>query len=152
MATVNLNRTTFPKGPVGSGYEMGAVAAGADGLVGWMGPREVVIGGPRFLGEWTSSDGQTWKPRDANTYPPYYAGQVAGDGVRMVAFPDTFHEDTGQWSPIDRAWVSWDGVTWNRLSLSHVMTDPPEAFWVVPDGVIYAGEHSFWFGVAEVAD
>jgi hypothetical protein len=28
------------------------------------------------------------------------------------------------------------------------MTDQAERFWVVPDGVIYAGEQSFWFGTA----
>jgi hypothetical protein len=28
------------------------------------------------------------------------------------------------------------------------MTDQPSRFWVVPDGVIYAGERSFWVGTA----
>jgi hypothetical protein len=42
--------------------------------------------------------------------------------------------------------MSLDGVRWTELALSHAMTDPPERFWVVPDGVIYAGEASFWFG------
>jgi hypothetical protein len=149
-ATVNVDETLFPDGP--AGHEMGAVAAGADGLVGWRGQREISIGGPRFVGEWTSPDGQTWQPRDANTYPPYYAGDVVGDGARMVAFPNTFHEDSGQWTPIDTAWVSTDAVTWRELALSAEMSDPPEGFWVVPDGVIYAGVQSFWFGAAKVGE
>jgi hypothetical protein len=148
QATVNLDETLFPDGTEGSGYEMGAVAAGADGLVGWMGMREITVGGPRWLGEWTSTDGRTWQGRDANTYPPSYTGHVASDGVRIVAFPDTWHPDTGEWSPIAAAWVSLDGVTWTEMALSAEMSDRLEAFWVVPDGVIYAGAHSFWFGAA----
>jgi hypothetical protein len=151
-ATVNVDETLFADGSEGIGYEMGAVATGADGLVGWWGPRRMVMGVPRFLGEWTSADGQTLQPRDVNTYPPYYSGHVSGDGVRMVALPDTYHRDTGQWSPIDRAWISTDGAIWQPLTLSADMPDRHEAFWVVPDGVIYAGVRSFWFGVAQVAE
>jgi hypothetical protein len=151
-ATMNVDETLSPEASEGIGFEMGAVAAGADGLVGWMGHSEITIGGPPFFGEWTSADGQTWQMRDANTYPPSYTGLVADDGVRMVALPNTFHEDTGQWSPIDTAWVSTDGVTWNELALSAAMADQPDGFWVVPDGVIYAGVQSFWFGAAQVAE
>jgi hypothetical protein len=46
------------------------------------------------------------------------------------------------------AWVATDGVTWEPLAVSRTLTDMLERFWVVPDGVIYAGEQSFWFGTA----
>ena len=73
-ATMNIDETLFPEGSEGIGFEMGAVAAGADGLVGWMGHSEITIGGPPFFGDWTSADGQRWQMRDANTYPPSYTG------------------------------------------------------------------------------
>jgi hypothetical protein len=152
-ATVNVDETLFPEGgPEGIGYQITRVAAGADGLVGWWGQRGMTIGVPTSFGEWTSADGQTWQQRDADTYPPYYTGAVAGDGVRMVLLPNTFHPDTGESSPIDTASVSTDGVTWSELALSAEMSDLPEGFWVVPGGVIYAGVQSFWFGAAQVTE
>jgi hypothetical protein len=44
--------------------------------------------------------------------------------------------------------ASTDGVEWHLLELGSTLTDRLERFWVVPNGVIYAGEQSFWFGTA----
>lgn len=152
-ATVNVDPGIFPSGIVGIG-EIGDVTAGSDGLVGWWGRREMFAGGPRFMAAWTSSDGRTWEPRDLNTVLPGLAhGYVAGDGVRMVALgpaPNTA-TDPDLWPGISQAWVSTDGVNWTALSLPRELDDFVEGMWVVPDGVIYAGVESFWFGSPTVA-
>lgn len=108
-------------------------------------------GGPSELRAWVSADGKSWQRADAlGVQPP--SGMMAGDGVRLVAF-DT---DEG-WTPLGtnpdpypgltRGWISTDGSAWEPLDLSAPMTDPIERFWLVPDGVIYAGAEAFWFGV-----
>jgi hypothetical protein len=56
------------------------------------------------------------------------------------------------WPGVTVASVSTDGVTWQSLELTSTLTDRLERFWVVPDGVIYAGVQSFWFGTAQVAE
>jgi hypothetical protein len=56
------------------------------------------------------------------------------------------------WPGITAASSSTDGVQWQSLELSSTLTDRLERFWVVPDGVIYAGEQSFWYGAAQVAE
>jgi hypothetical protein len=150
---VTVDQPIFPTGIAGFG-ELGDVTAGPDGLVGWWGHREMYAGGPRFMAWWTSSDGRTWEPRDPNTALPGLAhGYVAGDGVRMVALgpaPNTA-TDPALWPGISQAWVSTDGVTWTTLSVPGELDDFAEGVWVVPDGVIYAGVESFWFGSPTVA-
>ena len=149
-STVNVDEELYPAGIEGIG-DFVRVEPGADGLLGWYGYREMVIGGPTRWQEWSSADGQTWVPLDQRAADPNRFAGVVGDGVRMVAVPNTWHPDTGQSSPIDRAWVSTDGVTWSPLTWP-ALSDPSEGIWVVPDGVIYAGQQSFWFGAAQVAE
>jgi hypothetical protein len=146
-ATVNVDEELYPDGLEGIG-DFASATPSADGLLGWYGYRELTAGGPTTFAAWSSTDGHTWVPLGRDTYPPPYIRHVASDGVRMVGFPDTFHWDTGQTSPIDTAGVSTDGVSWSELALSAKMSDQPEGFWVVPDGVIYAGVQSFWFATA----
>ena len=152
-ATVNVDPRLFPSGIVGMG-EMGDVTAGSNGLVGWSGLRGMTAGGPRYMARWTSSDGRTWGPRDTNTARPGLAhAYVAGDGVRMVALgpaPDPA-TDPALWPGISQASVSTDGVSWTTLSVPRELNDFVEGVWVVPDGVIYAGVESFWFGSPTVA-
>jgi len=147
-ATVTVDQSIFPTGIAGIG-ELGDATAGSDGLIGWWGHRGMYAGGPRFMAGWTSSDGRMWEPRDLNTALPGLAhGYVAGDGVRIVALgpaPNTA-TDPDLWPGISQAWVSTDGVTWTTLSVPRELDDFAEGMWVVPDGVIYAGVESFWFG------
>ena len=49
------------------------------------------------------------------------------------------------------AWVSTDVVRWTSLATSMALDERLEGMWVVPDGVIYAGVASFWFGSPTVA-
>jgi len=134
-----------------SGGELGVVHAGSDGMVACFGPREMLAGGRRFTAPWFSTDGRSWRgPSQAD--PDQSCAPMDSDGVRMVAVPITYHPDTGQWSPIETAWVSTDAWTWIELAMSSPMADQMEAFWVVPEGVIYAGVQSFWFGAAQVAE
>jgi hypothetical protein len=152
-AALTANEPIFPNGVVGIG-EMGDVTAGADGLVGWWGHREMYAGGPRFMAAWTSSDGRTWEPRDLNTALPWLAdGYVAGDGVKMAALgpaPNTA-TDPDLWPGISQAWVSTDGVIWTTLSMPRELYDFVEGVWFVPDGVVYASVELFWFGSPTVA-
>jgi hypothetical protein len=147
-ATVHVDPHLFPAGIAGIG-EIGDVTAGSDGLVGWWGLRGMTAGGPRFMASWTSSDGRTWEPRDTNTARPALShGYFAGDGVRMVALgpaPSTA-TDPALWPGISEASASTDGVNWTTLSMPRELDDFVERMWVVPDGVIYAGVESFWFG------
>jgi hypothetical protein len=148
-ATVKVIQPIFRNGIVGIG-EMGDVTAGSDGLVGWWGRREMFAGGPRFTAAWTSSDGRTWEPRDLNTaLPGLDHGYVAGDGLRMVALGPA--PNPGGWPGISQAWVTTDGVDWTSLTVPSKLDDWLERAWVVPDGVIYAGVQSFWFGSPTVA-
>ena len=152
-ATVNVDPQLFLEGIAGIG-EIGAVTAGSDGLVGWWGQRGMTAGGPRFMAAWTSSDGRTWEPRERNTARPVLSHRyVAGDGVRMVALgpaPSTA-TDPALWPGLSEASVSTDGVNWTSLSMPRELDDFVEGMWVVPDGVVYAGVESFWFGSPTVA-
>jgi hypothetical protein len=147
-ATVNVDPRLFPLGITGTG-EMGDVTAGSDGLVGWWGLRAMTAGGPRFTALWTSSDGRTWEPREASTVrPSLWHGYVAGDGVRIVALgpAPNMATDPAGWPGLGEASVSTDGVTWNTLSMPSELRDVVDGVWIVPDGVIYSGVQSFWFG------
>ena len=42
--------------------DFAGVTVGADGLLGWYGYRDIVIGGPTVWAVWSSADGQTWQP------------------------------------------------------------------------------------------
>ena len=105
--------------------------------------------------DWVSSDGRAWHRASGIEVP---GGWMASDGTRIVSFGSGVREapvhpggdvdvDEASFS-FTHAWTSNDGVTWTELTLSHPMTDLIDQFWVVPDGVIYAGEQSFWFGTA----
>lgn len=99
---------------------------------------------------WVSSDGRSWQ-RDVDAGVEIPVGLMASDGTRIVTFnsprgPLVFPPPSDPAVGLTTAWTSTDAVNWSELSLSHAMTDQPERFWVVPGGVIYAGEQSFWFG------
>ena len=101
--------------------------------------------GPRFTSSWTSPDGLTWSSADVPGL------QMAADGTRIVAFGPVPQPSTGQpWPGFSEAWVSTDAVTWTSLAMSRNLDDRLEGMWVVPDGVIYAGVRSFWFGASTV--
>jgi hypothetical protein len=80
-------------------------------------------------------------------------GMVADDGNRIVVL-----STKEKWTPlgathepypgVTRAWVSTNGASWQPMSLSRPMTDRVAAWWVVSDGVIFAGVQSLWFGTA----
>ena len=129
--------------------EFGPLVAGSDGLVTCLSSREMGAGGWRFMYPWISTDGTTWGEASvdlANRVP--LCGWTASDGNRIVALGGR-PAPTGQpWPGVTGAWLSSDGATWEPLTLSATLTDMLERFWVVPDGVIYAGEQSFRFGVA----
>jgi hypothetical protein len=105
-------------------------------------------GGPRFVAAWASSDGRTWEPRDLNAEPSLRHAYVAGDGSRIVALgPAPGPAGAPQrWAGIIEAWTSGDGLNWSELRVVGGVEDFVERVWVVPDGVIYAGIQSFWFG------
>jgi hypothetical protein len=156
-ATVNVDAATFPDGAVGSG-EMGGVTAGGGGLIGWFGQRAIAVGGPRFSAMWTSADGVTWDQRDLPQVPSDGGAAldyrfVGGDGKRIVALGPglSLASDPQQWRGLSEGWASTDGVDWTALNMSRVLDDWLERMWVVPDGVIYAGLESFWFGTPTVA-
>jgi len=131
--------------PDGAGGEFGPLVAGRDGLLTCMGWREMSAGAHRFIVPWTSTDGSTWEVAMDRDASPACAWSAA-DGERIVALgPRPL--PTGTDSPgVTMAWTSTDGVTWESLSLGSTLQDRLERFWVVPDGVIYAGVESFWFG------
>jgi len=133
-----------------AGSEFGRVVSGADGLLAWQGSR-VMHSGPRFSGFWSSPDGLTWSPTEV---PAGLFGLVAGDGTRIVALGPmpNLATDPALWPGISQGWVSTDGVEWASLAMSSVVDDFVEGMWVVPDGVIYAGQQSFWFGAAHAAE
>lgn len=130
-----------------SGAELGLVWAADDGLVACRGNREMGAGGWRYMDGWVSPDGATW--RHAQTPGPHPACDwSASDGTRIVSLGPRDHASPTAWPGVTVASVSTDGVTWQPLELSATLNDRLERFWVVPDGVIYAGEQSFWFGTA----
>jgi hypothetical protein len=98
---------------------------------------------------WVSADGTEWDHGMTDLAHPIRAcGWAAGDGIRIVVLGGR-PAPTGQpWPGVTSAWVSGDGAGWESLTLSTTLTDMLERFWVVPDGVIYAGVQSFWFGAA----
>lgn len=107
----------------------------------------MTAGGPRYLMGWVSADGRTWEMEpDPNTSAS--CGWMAGDGTRILALGPRPLPDPGTWPGLSQAWVSTDGVTWIPLTVSETITDMVEAWWVVPDGLIYSGVQSFWFGTA----
>lgn len=134
------------------GFEFGPLQAGSDGLLTCSGNREMGAGGWRFMDGWASTDGATWQ------YAPweYAAGfgphagcdWSASDGTRIVSLGPRAHASPTPWTGITVGWASPDGLPSHArsLKLSSTLTDQPEQFWVVPGGVIYAGEQSFWFG------
>jgi hypothetical protein len=100
---------------------------------------------------WISDDGRLWERAASSDEPP--VGMLAGDGERMVVLSTAegwmpIGESPKPYPGLTRAWVSTDGLSWQPMALSHPMTDQPEAWWVVPDGIVFAGVASFWFGAA----
>jgi hypothetical protein len=111
-------------------------------------------GAPPDLRGWLSIDGRSWH-RATDLFVELPSGLIASDGARLVAFAtdEGWRPSPGETDPypgLTRAWSSLDGAVWQPMSLSHPMTDELEGYWVVPDGVIYAGRQSFWFGVPVV--
>jgi hypothetical protein len=130
--------------------EFGRLEAGMAGLVTCFDSREMKAGGWRFDDPWISADGSNWRRVGTSDpdHPRIACGWMDGDGERIIAI-GARQAPTGQpWPGVTEAWSSFDGATWTPLTLSDVLTDSFEAFWVVPDGVIYAGVQSFWFGTA----
>lgn len=130
--------------------DFAGVTVGADGLLGWYGYRDIVIGGPTVWAVWSSADGQTWQPLERdNPAVRFCYGLTPGDGIHMVTLGPVPYPFTGQpWPGANEGWVSIDGSTWTALDMSREIEDMVEGMWVVPDGVIYAGVQSFWFGAA----
>jgi hypothetical protein len=131
-------------------FESQAAQAGASGLVS----RSPVMcaGCVERPAAWISDDGRSWQ-RDVDLGVEMPIGLMASDGARIVTLisergPMVVPPPSGPATGPTTAWISTDGLTWTELPLSHAMTDPAERFWVVPDGLIYAGEQSFWFGTA----
>jgi hypothetical protein len=134
-----------------SGFEFGPAAAASDGIVACQGSREMTAGGPRYGMGWVSADGRTWRP-EADPNASTTCGWTAGDGTRIVSVGPTPFPGTGQvWPGLSQAWVSSDGATWTPLAMSETISDMVEAWWIVPDGVIYSGVQSFWFARASTA-
>lgn len=128
------------------GGEFGSLLSGADGLVTCRGNREMGAGGPRFWMPFLSVDGTGWKvASDLNGSPA--CGWAASDGERIVVLGPGVSPIP--WPGLSMAWISTDGATWEALEMNTTLPDMLERFWVVPDGVIYAGVQSFWFGTAE---
>jgi hypothetical protein len=137
-----------PLFPDGIGFEFGPLVSGADGVVTCWGSRGITVGGPRYSIAWVSADGQSWQMEpDPDASPA--CGWMAGDGTRMVALAPVPHPSTGQaWPGVSEAYVSLDGLTWTQITVSQTITDQVEKWWVVPDGLVYSGVQSFWFGAA----
>jgi hypothetical protein len=130
-----------------AGAEFGPLWAAEDGLLTCRGNREMAAGGWRYMDAWMSPDGATWQ-HSPQSGPHAACDWSASDGTRIVSFGPRDHASPAPWTGVTVASVSTDGVTWQPLELSSTLTDRLERFWVVPDGVIYAGEQSFWFGTA----
>jgi hypothetical protein len=130
-----------------SGAELGPLWAADRGLVACRGNREMAAGGWRYMDGWLSEDGATWRHAETPGSHPA-CDWSASDGTRIVSLGPRGHASPTSWPGVATASVSTDGVTWQSLELSETLTDRLERFWVVPDGVIYAGEQSFWLGTA----
>jgi hypothetical protein len=142
-------RASVDDGGIGPavGTEFGPLFAGADGLLTCRGNREMGAGGWRYMLEWVSTDGTSWAPAaDIDENPG--CSWTAGDGTRIVSLGPRAHAAPYEWPGVTDAWTSADGETWQELTVSSPLGDMLERFWVVPDGMIYAGEQSFWFGTA----
>jgi hypothetical protein len=130
----------------GVGTEFGPLYPGADGLLTCRGNREMGAGGWRYMMEWVSTDGTSWWPASNLDQNPG-CSWAASDGARIVALGP--RPGPPEWPGVTGAWTSTDGDQWQPLSLSSTLGDMLERFWVVPDGVVYAGEQSFWLGTPE---
>lgn len=138
-ATIDAAQLAQP----GIGGELGPIRAGEDGLVACGGNREMSAGGYRYFLPFVSADGSHWElAEDLNGFPA--CGWAASDGDRIVALGPGLAPIP--WPGLSMAWVSSDGSTWQPMELTSTLPDMLERFWVVPDGVIYAGVQSFWFG------
>lgn len=132
----------------GVGTELGPLYAGEDGLLTCRGTREMAAGGWRYMMEWLSADGASWRPAvDLDENPG--CSWAASDGQRIVALGPRAGAPP-PWPGITSAWTSADGGDWQELALDQTLPDMLERFWVVPAGVIYAGEQSFWLGTAVI--
>jgi hypothetical protein len=130
-----------------AGAEFGPLWAADNGLLTCRGNREMTAGGWRYMDAWLSPDGATWQYAPQSG-PHAACDWSASDGTRIVSLGPRDHASPMPWPGVTVASLSTDGVTWHPLELSSTLTDRLERFWVVPDGVIYAGEQSFWFGTA----
>lgn len=133
-----------------AGAEFGPLWASDGGLLTCSGSREMTAGGWRYMTGWVSSDGAKWQ------LAPLTGAHVgcdwsASDGVRIVSLGPRGHASPTEWPGVTRASISIDAIEWRSLDLNQTLTDRPERFWVVPDGVIYAGVESFWFGTPVLA-
>lgn len=134
-----------------AGAEFGPLWAADEGLLTCRGNREMAAGGWRYMDGWLSSDGTSWR-YSPQPGPHPACDWSASDGSRIVSLGPRDHASPMPWPGVTVASASTDGVGWPSLELSSTLTDRLERFWVVPDGVIYAGEQSFWFGSAQVAE
>jgi len=130
-----------------AGAEFGPLWAADDGLLTCRGNREMTAGGWRYMDGWLSSDGTSWRS-SPQPGPHPACDWSASDGTRIVSLGPRDHASPMTWPGVMAASSSTDGVEWQSLELSSTLTDRLERFWVVPDGVIYAGVQSFWFGTA----
>lgn len=142
---------TVDPGEVGAaGTELGPLWAARDGVLACRGNREMGAGGWRYMDAWLSTDGASWRS-DPQPGPHPACDWSASDGTRLVALGPRDHASPVEWPGVTVASTSTDGVDWQPLDLDSTLTDRLERFWVVPDGVIYAGEQSFWFGMPTTA-
>jgi hypothetical protein len=131
-----------------SHFERGSGLSSDGGLIAQT--QLLSVGAPPALRAWVSADGRTWsRATDVGVDLPFAV--LSSDGARIVALATTegwtpLGDDPDPYPGFTRAWVSTDAVTWQPLELSHAMTDQLEQWWVVPDGIVYAGVRSFWFG------
>jgi hypothetical protein len=145
---ITWTRASVGDGGIGQsiGTEFGPLYVGADGLLTCRGNREMTAGGWRYMMEWLSTDGSSWRPApDLDQNPG--CTSAAADGTRIVSLGPRAVPPP-PWPGTTAAATSADGETWQSMTLSETIGDMLERFWVVPDGVIYAGVQSFWFGTA----
>lgn len=121
-----------------------SAVAGANGVVART--QVLCAGCPPTADVWTSIDGRAWVQALAPS-----PGMLRGNGTRLILLATDegwtpLGDDPQPYPGLTRGWTSLDGVSWTSLTLSHPMTDQLEAWWVVPDGIVYAGAQSFWFG------
>jgi hypothetical protein len=126
--------------------DFGPLWAGDDGLLACSGSRYMTAGGWRYMTEWLSTDGASWRAAPDQDQS-HACDWSASDGTRIVSLGPR-DVPPPPWPGVTVAWASTDGEHWQSMELQPTLTDRLERFWVVPDGVIYAGEQSFWFGTA----